>query len=113
MSRRPDQLSVSRQHPADGASTYDGPGPVVMIRLTGAPTGLVPSIRCSLIHSGATDFERRRGTQRILLFLCWAGGAFSGNPKSTPPIAPCFPSTYGTRGFGPLNPPRIQTGSTP
>src|SRR4051794_6019157 len=38
VSRRPDQVSVKRQQPTEGASTYEGPGPVVMIRRTGAPT---------------------------------------------------------------------------
>src|SRR5205085_2086992 len=38
VSRRPDQLSVRRQHPASGTSTIEGPGPVRMILRIGAPT---------------------------------------------------------------------------
>ena len=77
VSRRPDHVSVKRQHPAEGASTMDGPGPVLMVRRTGDPTVCVPSIFCILIQSAATLFERFRGTHRILLFLCCAGGEFS------------------------------------
>jgi hypothetical protein len=84
-----------------------------MIRRTGAPTSCVPSIFCILIHSAATRFETCRATQRTLLLRCCAGGELSAfTPQSTPPIAPCSPSTYVVRGFGP-KPPRIHTGKTP
>src|SRR5262249_33067423 len=113
VSRRPLQLSVSRQQPADGASTYDGPGPFRMIRRTGVPIVRVPCIRCMRIQSGITDLETRRGTQRILLLRPGAGGELSGHPNSTAPTAPCSPTTNGILVFGPENPARIQVGSVP
>ncbi len=87
VSFRPDHVRVSRQHPAEGASTYDGPGPFAMTRRTGAPINRAPSIFCILIHNAAMVFEGWRGTQRILLLFDFAGGELRGEPKSTPPMA--------------------------
>lgn len=112
MSLRPDHVSVSRQHPAEGTSTSEGPGPFLMIVRTGAPTGCAPFIFWSLIQRAATPFGACLDTQRILLFLFFAGGALRGDVKSAPPMRPRSPSTYGMRGRGPLNPARIHTGST-
>ena len=45
----------------------DGPGLTVTLRLTGAPTGLEPVIRCALIHRSDPGTTGACETQRILL----------------------------------------------
>lgn len=111
MSRRPDHVNVRRQHPGDGTSTIEGPGPPEMIFRTGAPTDAVPSIRCMRIHNAARE-EGRRDTQRILLSRAAPEGDIRGQPKRTPPISSDRPTTCGMRGLFVWNPARIQTGST-
>ena len=66
----------------------DGPGPPITLRLTGAPRGLEPIIRCALICRSEPGTVDSCDAQRILLLYFFDGGESSRlepRPAAVPP----------------------------